>query len=656
MIILGIPIFILITFVPGFLLVRLLRKELPLLDSILYALGLGLLFNIIIGLIANWFSDFNLYNVLIVYWYALVVLLFISWFLGKRIKVDWSKWKLAIIPMVLYLLALGLQLQTTLMSPNLIGSDIHLEYYVANLTLEQEFWNPAYIGTTLNACLGISVLLPFYKLVTGMELIWVFKIISPIIFAFLPLVIYRIFKMQFGTLVSVLAVLFFITMPMFTMDFVQLIRQQQAMLFFVLVVLVMMNNNLGILRKVILASLFIMGAIVTHLGIAIGIIGYLFVGLFCFSILYWWWKRRTVQTSKYLQRILVFVCLAVVSIGIYYGYYYRVNSGQMVTSLTIPAMIVGETMNPGSTQLSEPISDNETQIVTSKSFFERFPFLNPFFKEPLAQTAIGLDYSKASILGKIWRVLQYLVELCLIIGFIKLIFKPIKNLSIEYGTFIVSSFIILAAMYLLSSYGLGLGTVRIWGITLLFISPLFVIGASTIGQFIFRLKESNHSTVICSLILLVPYFIFNSGIVFELAKLEPKSFIDVPYSIPLSANRVDISSVFTNEDVEAMDYLKDIFAEDKNMIFTDTHGGNLMVQRIGMEVQTGDFKYLWQISENDIGYIFLRKWNVKNEEITLYGSYGTRESYEISKYPILESKIKNGQVVFDNGAKVIKIE
>jgi uncharacterized membrane protein len=266
-----------------------------------------------------------------------------------------------------------------------------------------------------------------------------------------------------------------------------------------------------------------------------------------------------------------------------------------------------------------------------------------------------LDYGKASVLGKIWRILQYLVELCLIVGFIKLIFKPIKNLSIEYGTFVVSSFIVLAAMYLLSSYGLGLGTVRIWGITLLFISPLFVIGASTIGRFIFRLKDNTGTTAVCSLVILVPYLIFNSGIVFEVAKLEPNNYIDVPYSIPLSANRVDIASVFTNEDVEAMDWLKARYLDDRSTIFTDTHGGNLMVQRIGMEVQNGDFKYLWQINENDTGYIFLRKWNVENKKITLYGSYGTRESHDISKYPILESKIKNGQVIFDNGAKVIEI-
>jgi uncharacterized membrane protein len=158
-----------------------------------------------------------------------------------------------------------------------------------------------------------------------------------------------------------------------------------------------------------------------------------------------------------------------------------------------------------------------------------------------------------------------------------------------------------------------------------------------------------------TLVLLVPYFVFNSGIVFEVAKMEPVGFIDVPYSIPLSGHRVDIASVFTEEDVEAMDWLKAQFLQDRLAIYADTHGANLMVQRMGMNVKEGQFKYLWQMVDSDTGYIFLREWNVGSGKLTLYRDYGTRQSYSIGDYEVVREKIGNGTVVFDNGARVILV-
>jgi hypothetical protein len=41
--------------------------------------------------------------------------------------------------------------------------------------------------------------------------------------------------------------------------------------------------------------------------------------------------------------------------------------------------------------------------------------------------------------------------------------------------------------------------------------------------------------------------------------------------------------------------------------------------------------------------------------LTLYRDYGTRQSYSIGDFPIVKQKIENGAVVFDNGARVIKV-
>ncbi len=704
MLLVGIPLFILVTLLPGLLAVRLLRndKSSSSLGILLYAVGLGLLFNLLVGAIANFLSGMNLWSVVGIYVALLSILSFLSWQFGKHLSLKWLGLKPLIIPIGLYLLGVALQLQTTLMSPNLVGSDIHLEYFISNMTLEQGFWNPMFMGTTLNASLGLTLLLPVYKLLTGLELLWVFKVISPLVFAILPLVLYRIFKMQFGTVVSVLAVVFFVTMPMFTMDLVQLVRQQQSELFFVLVVLLLLDDNLNALQKMILGTIFGAGAIVTHVGIAIGFIGYLLSGAIVAVVLAKLWKRKVDDAKKPMLARFALVGLAVISIGIYAGYYGWVNNGWMIKSPTIPITIVTNTAkqvmgNVDKVRESEKVSVNTSDGMTEEmatgsvrdkegnglvaeevltavgtdvpmvgsvvpAFFQRLPFLDPFTKEPLAQTAIGLDFGKASALGKVWRVLQYLVEICLVIGFFRLLLRPLRTIKIEYMAFVIASFFVLVGMYVLTNYGWGLGAVRVWQITLLFMSPLFVIGCGTIGKWLTRFwKISEGKLVACStLILLVPYFIFNSGVVFELAKLEPRGFIDVPYSIALSGHRVDIASIFTEQDVEAMDWLKGQFLSENEsnykMIYTDTHGGNLLVQRIGSYIKEGEFKYLWQMLESDTGYIFLRKWSVDNNKLTIYGDYGSRQSYSIDDYDVLKSKIENGAVVFDNGAKIILVK
>ena len=697
MLVLGIPIFIVITLLPGYLAVRLLQNgRLRSLGAFVYSVGFGLLFLVLVGAVANFTFGLNLLAVVVSYIIAVGILGLVSWQFGKKVNIKWLGWKPLIIPTSTYLLALGLQLQTTLMSPNLVGSDIHLEYFVSNMVLEQGFWNPMYSGTTLNTFLGLALLLPVYKLFTGLSLMLVFKVISPMIFAVLPVILYQIFSMQFSKVVAVLAVAFFISMPMFTMDMVQLIRQQQAMLFFMLVVLVLLDSELSIRRKMIVGSLFVVGAITMHIGIAIGFIGYLLAGSFVVVLLSVWWKKKVDDAKKPILSRVGIVIFLLMSVIVYVGYYGWVGSGAYLSAGVIPIQIAQKTTEqvvagiqetkeitqkaeeviPEANVKSEPSvstppvswdkppsspEDRREKVVVASDvpFFQRFSFLDPLRKEPITQTAIGLDFTKASTLGKIWRVLQYLVEVCLVVGFFKILLKPPKNIQIEYMAFVIASFFVLAGLYLLSTYGWGLGAIRVWAITLLFMSPLFVIGCQTIGKWLAWFKKigENKMALFSTLVLFVPYAVFNLGVVFEVAKLKPVGFIDVPYSIALSGNRVDIASVFTVEDVEAMDWLKERYLAggSNESIYADTHGGNLLVQRLGDYMTVGDFKYLWEMTDSDVGYIFLRKLNVDNSELTTYGDYASRQSHSIDDYDIAKQKIENGEVIFDNGARVIEV-
>jgi uncharacterized membrane protein len=462
-----------------------------------------------VGLIANFTFSVAIVPVVLIYSGLFGVLGLVSYYSGIMPDSlnNWRIRKIISVPVLVYLIALALQLQTTLQSYSLIGSDIQLEYFYSNWTIQDGYWDPTYSFTTMTSALGITVLLPVCKLLTGMDLVWVYKLVMPMIFAIVPLALYRIFSKQFGMAVSLLAVAFFATMPMYTMDSAQLIRQEQSVLFFAMVVLVVLDDNLSVKMKLILGGLFGIGAVTMHYGMAIGFIGYVFIGSFVAVTLRWLWRKKDlVDLEKPMYSRFVMLGIAIVAIIVYAGYYSVVNDKLSMWASSIPSTIVQRT----TTEAQAGVSDNPAEsIVKSKdlnrtyleappetkeeikvpALFERFPFLNPFWREPLVQTAIGLDFGRASIYGKIWRVLQYLVELCLVVGFFVLLFRPPKGIKLEYMAMVITSFFVLAGLYVLSTYSYGMGVVRIWQITLLFMSPCFVLGAGTVGNTINRMVK-----------------------------------------------------------------------------------------------------------------------------------------------------------------------
>jgi uncharacterized membrane protein len=693
MIILQIITAILITLLPGYLLLKLFRiKKLSSLDSILYLVGLGVIFNTIVGLLANFVTGFNTVHVIGIYMLLLLLLTVGVVFASNTVEIKWQGWKPFIIPCSVFVVALLMQYQTTLISSSLIGSDIQLEYYYSNWTLSDSFWNPTLSFTTMTSALGVNILLPFYNRMTGMDLILVYKIITPLIFAVLPLILYRIFRLQFGEVISILACMFFITMPMYTMDLPQLIRQEQSELFFMLAVLVVLSDNLSIWNKIILGSLFGISTIVMHYGLAIGFIGYMFGGFFITLVLLWWWRKKNIDKKPVYSRF-VFIIIGIIAVISYVGYYSNVNGKLSMWASSIPSTIVERTVSEAQASTTDTPMDSITGVISISgdadnftvsdipkdaylqkqekveiqmpSFFKRFPFLNPFWREPLVQTAIGLDFGRASIYGKIWRVFQYIVELCLIIGFLAILFKPRKDMKHEYMALVITSFFIIVGLYVLSTYSYGMGVARIWQITLLFMSPCFVIGASMIGKLvvkIFKMTVSDNKIVLIStLLIFIPYFAFNSGIVFELAKLQPKGFIDVPYALSLSGNRTDLAGLFEEEDTQAVDWLKDNL--NGLPVYADANGVKLLIQRMGITMDmdlgtslAGTIRLLEKMKQDGEGYIFLRKLNVDRQMFTFQGEYASRRSYSFDELDMIIQKMANGQLIYDNGARIYKVE
>jgi len=98
----------------------------------------------------------------------------------------------SVYPLILYLISLSLLFGTTLASNYLIGSDIHIEYYFARLT-QLQGWDYS-LAYNMNGALSVTILAPFLSDLFHIDIVWVFKIIYPVLFACLPVVLYYIYR------------------------------------------------------------------------------------------------------------------------------------------------------------------------------------------------------------------------------------------------------------------------------------------------------------------------------------------------------------------------------------------------------------------------------------------------------------------------------
>jgi hypothetical protein len=126
-----------------------------------------------------------------------------------------------------------------------------------------------------------------------------------------------------------------------------------------------------------------------------------------------------------------------------------------------------------------------------------------------------------------------------------------------------------------------------------------------------------------SLALLIPYLLFTTGIVFEVAQYDV-SVVRIPYSIALSNDRIDLGASFTTDDIAARQYIID---NQLYPVYTDWYGAMFLCEKVPDEqVYWGwpqrPTEIVSSITPDD--YVFLRSRNVDNNEWIDWNGIGTR--------------------------------
>jgi uncharacterized membrane protein len=400
-----------------------------------------------------------------------------------------------------FMIAIALLYHSSLISNYIImfGSDICGEYFTFKITQNDARWiseNP-YLGGSwksfgrLNSMLSITVLPTIYSSLLNIDPVWLFKILVPLIFALVPLGLYQIWRTHFGNRGAFISAFLFMALSTFYTEILGLNRQMIGELFFVLLLLVIANRKIGKVNKILCFVIFSFALVTSHYALAV-----IFLFLISFAFIFLLVLKRPSRNITSTMVALFFVIM-------FLWYIYTSKSTIFNAFLEI--------------------GDNIYQQLGD--------FFNSQTRGETVLKGLGLE-SPPTIWNMISRMFAYLTEALITIGFIGLILKR-KKIQFESESFILTSLSMafLAALILVPGLANTLNMTRFYHILLFFLAPLCLLGAETIINFTLKTNVRVWSSVLMILVL-VPYFLFQTNFVYEVVKTDS-------WSISLSKYRMD---------------------------------------------------------------------------------------------------------------------
>jgi uncharacterized membrane protein len=275
-------------------------------------------------------------------------------------------------------------------------------------------------------------------------------------------------------------------------------------------------------------------------------------------------------------------------------------------------------------------------------------FLNPASRGQTVLTGLGLAESP-SIWNTISRIFAYLTEAFIVLGFIGLVTKRTRML-IEKEYFIFSSIAMafLAALILVPGLADTLNMTRFYHILLFFLAPLFVIGVVFTVKLLSK-QERKLAVSALVLIVLVPYFLFQTNFVYEVTGSDS-------WSIPLSGYRMSAlrlygASGYTDTySVYGAQWLSKNIDFANSALYADERAPHSVLTIYAFSNQgstvTRSLTNITTVVNN--GFVYLHTLNVIYDEIPFRGSSWNTSELSISFSDLNKIYANGGSEVYQN--------
>lgn len=411
-------------------------------------------------------------------------------------------------PWLIFSIALALLLHRSLISTNLWGSDIFEELYYSNSAKVLGYWNPS-LYSNLNSMASVTILPNIIALFSGTDLVTTYKAFFPFLCSFGIIGLYDIFKNQVSEKVAFISIFYFISLAEFFGVLPALIRQEIGFIFFVLLLAIILTNELTPSIRTILTIIFGISLILSHYALS-----FLFLFIIVFYIIIFW----IIKYYFKFNNITTFFSTCMISEGFVAIFassllgwsIYTAGSSIFDSIVSIFRLIadnlVDEFFNPGATE--------GLAIVGSQSTSMNYSILRWLYYLAITLLSLGLLYSSIIIKNE----KRKLTSVC------------INTPTICYILLSIAAYVLLVSSIIVPYYSGNLGTVRLFQISLILLSPFIIIGLywlmSILGRLMHRVIEKRYAIYFFSIFLAVT-FIFNSGLAMELTNDQNPSSISL---------------------------------------------------------------------------------------------------------------------------------
>jgi len=525
------------------------------------------------------------------------------------------------IPVKLYPLAVGtislsLLWHVSLIGPSLSGFDIHYHYYLQKLILSRSFWDIS-LGTMSNSMLSVVTLAPFSSLVLDLDGTWVYKIIYPVFLSLVPLALFQAFRYQIDDRIAFIGAFFFMSFPSFFFTTPTTSTQMIAEVFLALSILSFLDKGISATQRAALLIIFGLSIAVSHYGLSYIYLLYL---LLILPILLLW---RSPTADELWHAIIEKLARFRYLIGITRLSFKPVSISGQVSSIS--ATYVGLFFvfclawymysSSGAAFYSiVRISDHiytslSTELLSAQS-------IDPQIRQALGQAPMRVQ----DVEWEVARMFQYITQLFIVVGVAQLIANFRKtNFHPVYIAMVLASTVIILLCIILPYFASAINMNRLYHITLFFLSPFGVLGGIAVFRWLlralslFRLPgiKTQTSLNLAVLLVLVPYFLFMSGFIFELTRAAPTS-------MPLSLYKSDWS-IFTHPEISAGKWLGEVEAGPTT--YSDAYADTQLFQYdVGAHIRLP----LKMEKVPPDTYLFFRRWNIEHGEILHFKGPGPR--------------------------------
>jgi len=575
--------FIVLTFIPGFIILRILKvHSIDRTTNFLLAVGLSLSFVMIFGFILNQFLPYlgiekpiTTYPLFYSFNLAIVALLIISYFRDRNFRGEYqASFEIDISPSLLFLallpflgifgayfmtfynintinlfllllisvipllvafnkisentfpflifaVSISILYHVNLISTYLWSFDIFFHAHGSVQVVENGVWmlNLEYSDPLLL----FSILAPIYSILCDLSLIWFFKIVFPFIFSLVPPTLYLVYnRADFGDLKldSKLVLLSAFVFVFYYGFFKDMPDKQHISEFFLALILMLIVTKVP--SRTIVAVILSFSLITSHYGVS-----YVFMLSLIFALIlsYLLNKKEGENGPLTLNFVLLFSTIAV-------GWYMYVASGKKFADITgIGIHIIYKVL--------------ELEI------------FKPDYRSGISYLALKTP----SITWQIYKFVYVLLQLFIFIGILRLLASIIngrvRNAEIAYLSI---AFYSLLAFQIFTTYGMGFD--RVLQITLTLLSPFAVIGCISILKVVRRVIRNlklkltilnfSFSAVKLFAIFLMVFFLLNSGFIFAVVGDTLP-----PYCIALNKSTWERWHVFSQAEVNGALWLKD---------------------------------------------------------------------------------------------------